>query len=234
LPQRLPLDRFRVLLLDMNSTFMFGEDRFGPTEDFGSTYRAAGGSALPPDEVSRALRAVYAFLDDRYADPACEDDFPSIAEAFAAVAPDVPETERWLLEDTFARHELGVVPPAYAAALQTLSARHELRLLTNIWAPKTVWVAELSRAGVLPLFHRAVFSSDTRSVKPSLRLMREALAGVTCGAHEILMVGDSVHRDLLAGRRAGLATAWVSPAMKVRPEDVGFVDYHVSSLLALV
>jgi predicted HAD superfamily phosphohydrolase YqeG len=70
-------------------------------------------------------------------------------------------------------------------------------------------------------------------VKPSLRLVREALAGVTCRTHEILMVGDSVQRDLLAGRRAGLATAWVSAALKVLPEDVGLVDYHVPSLLAL-
>jgi putative hydrolase of the HAD superfamily len=198
-----PLDQFRVFLLDMNSTFMFGEDRFGPTEDFRAAYRAAGGSALPPEEVSRTLRAAYAFLDARYADPACEDDFPSVAEAFAAVAPDVPQAERRLLEVTFARHELGVVPPAYAAALRTLSARHELRLLTNIWAPKTVWVEELSRAGVLSLFQRVVFSSDTRSVKPSLRLVRKALAGVTCEAREILMIGDSVRRDLLAGRREG-------------------------------
>jgi hypothetical protein len=28
------LSRFRVVLLDMNSTLMFGEDRFGDAEDF--------------------------------------------------------------------------------------------------------------------------------------------------------------------------------------------------------
>ena len=106
-----PLDRFSVLLLDMNSTFMFGEDRFGADEDFGATYHAVGGRALSPREVGRAIRAAFAFLDVRYADAAYEDDFPSVAEALLAVAPELPASEREMLVATFARHELGVVPP---------------------------------------------------------------------------------------------------------------------------
>jgi FMN phosphatase YigB (HAD superfamily) len=230
----IPLDRYPVLLLDMNSTFMFGEDRFGPTEDFHATYRARGGTALSAEDVSRAVRSAYAYLDARYADPAYEDDFPSVAEAFLAVAPDLSDAERALLEATFAYHELGVVPPDYADALRTLSARHELRLLTNIWAPKAPWVVELARVGVLTLFERAVFSSDTRSIKPSLRLVQEALVGTRCGRHEILMVGDSIARDLRAGRRAGLATLWVSAAEDVPPSAANMVDFRVPSLLTLV
>ena len=38
------LDRFKVILLDMNGTFMFGQDRFGPEEDFAATYRRLGGT----------------------------------------------------------------------------------------------------------------------------------------------------------------------------------------------
>lgn len=233
MPAILPLDDFAVLLLDMNSTFMFGEDRFGPAEDFAATYRAIGGKTLPAVEVNRVIRATYSFLDRRYADRAYEDDFPSVAESLACVAPHLPAMEMALLEDTFARHELGVVPPDYADALRALSATHELRLLTNVWAPKAAWVAELERAGVLPLFRRAVFSSDTRSVKPSLRLVRQALEGVACAPGEVLMVGDSVHRDLVAGRRAGLATAWVTAEAGVPPALAHLVDYRVASILAL-
>ena len=40
------IDQFSVLLLDMNGTFMFGEDRFGEGEDFYRTYRALGGRRL--------------------------------------------------------------------------------------------------------------------------------------------------------------------------------------------
>ena len=228
-----PLDRFPVLLLDLNSTFMFGEDRFGAGEDFGATYHAAGGRALPRSEVDRVIRAAFAFLDVRYADTAYEDDFPSVAEALRSVAPEFPASERALLAETFARHELGTVPPAYAAALQALSRRHELRLLTNIWAPSAAWAAELGRAGVLSLFRQVVYSSDTRSVKPSRRLVERALAGVACARHEVLVVGDSIARDLVVGRRAGLATLWVSPAARVPTESAALVDFHVPSLLAL-
>jgi FMN phosphatase YigB (HAD superfamily) len=233
LPAILPLDDFDVLLLDMNSTFMFGEDRFGPDEDFAATYRDVGGESLPAGEVNRIIRAAFAYLDARYADPAYEDDFPSVCEALAVVAPPLRAVERALLELTFARHELGVVPPACAAALRALSTTHELRLLTNIWAPKARWLAELDRAGVLPLFRVAVFSSDTRSVKPSLRLVQLALDGIACAPRDVLMVGDSLHRDLLAGRRAGLATAWVGVEPEVPPAAAHLVDYRVPSLLAL-
>jgi len=232
-----PLDRFRVLLLDMNSTFMFGEDRFGPGEDFGATYRALGGRALPPTAVDRVVRAAYAYLDARYADPACEDDFPSLAEALTAVAPDLPAAERALVGAVFAEHERGTVPPAYAAALETLAATHELRLLTNIWAPKATWVAELSRAGVLPLFRHAVFSSDTRSVKPSARLFRDAAAGVACAPAEVLVVGDSLRCDVLGAHRAGFAAAWVAPGTAgapAGPPEAALARYRVPSLLALV
>ena len=228
-----PLDQFRVLLLDMNSTFMFGEDRFGPAENFAATYRASGGGTLSDDQVNRTIRAAFAFLDARYSDPAYEDRFPSLAEALTAVAPEVTDDERTQLADTFARHELGVVPPGHAASLRTLSATHELRLLTNIWSPKALWLAELSRAAVLSLFRHAVFSSDTRSVKPSLHLVQEALDGVGCEPRQVLMVGDSLDRDMRAGRRAGLTTLWVAPIAEVPPRAASVVDYHVSSLLAL-
>lgn len=229
----IPLHEFRVLLLDMNSTFMFGEDRFGGSEDFGATYRAVGGRTLRSSEVNRAIRAAFAFLEERYVDPTYEDNFSSLAEAFTAAAGIHAESELALLVATFSRHECGVVPPEYAAALRALSATHELRLLTNIWAPKAAWIEELARCEVLPLFRRAVFSSDSRSVKPSLRLVREVLDGISCEARLVLMIGDSIQRDLVAGRRAGLTTAWVAPAAEVPPEAVDLADYHVPSLLAL-
>jgi FMN phosphatase YigB (HAD superfamily) len=71
-------------------------------------------------------------------------------------------------------------------------------------------------------------------VKPSLRLVEDALQGIECEPREVLMVGDSLHRDLRAGRRAGLTTVWVAPAAKVPPDAADLVDYHVPSLLALV
>ena len=47
------LDQFSVLLLDMNGTFMFGHDRFGPDEDYFATYASLGGRNLDRDSWAR-------------------------------------------------------------------------------------------------------------------------------------------------------------------------------------
>ena len=227
------LEEFRVLLLDMNSTFMFGEDRFGPHEDFFATYRELGGRALAPEDVERAIRSTFHHLEARYRDPRYEDDFLSLDEALVAVAHRLPAVERRLLGETFAHHELGVVSDSHAEALHALAATHELRLLSNIWAPKDAWIAELDRAGVLALFSRTIFSSDTRSVKPSLRLTLAALDRIECARHEVLMVGDSLERDVAAGRRAGIATAWIAVPGSLSPHGDGGPDYRITSLLDL-
>jgi 5'-nucleotidase len=39
------LPQFAAVLFDTNGTFMFGEDRFGPDQDYAATYRSSGDSA---------------------------------------------------------------------------------------------------------------------------------------------------------------------------------------------
>ena len=51
----------KALLLDMNSTFMFGEDRFSDDEDYSKIYRQLGGE-LPNVKVNRLVRSAYQFL----------------------------------------------------------------------------------------------------------------------------------------------------------------------------
>jgi FMN phosphatase YigB (HAD superfamily) len=217
----------------MKATFMFGEDRFGPEQDFGDTYRAVGGKSLSPDTVRAVIRGTFAYLNDRYIDPACVDRFPSLSEALAATAPELSDEERAVVELTFALHERGSVPGEYAEVLRALSATHELRLLTNVWARKEPWLEELSRVGVLPRFSHAVFSSDTRSIKPSPRLLTLALNGLRCRRDEILMIGDSWERDILPAHAAGLRTLWITPesSSSLRGPDP---DYRLPSLLALL
>jgi hypothetical protein len=86
------LDKFSVLLLDMNGTFMFSQDRFGEAEDFYGTYRSVGGSRLPSAEVSRLILACHKGMCADYADPRCQDDFPTLAEGFRRYA-QPPEEE---------------------------------------------------------------------------------------------------------------------------------------------
>ncbi|MGB3621586.1 MAG: hypothetical protein WBA20_09600, partial [Ketobacter sp.] len=54
-----------AILLDMNSTFMFGEDRFGKVEDYSEYYRSIGGG-LPNDVVNRIIKSAYDYLAIKY------------------------------------------------------------------------------------------------------------------------------------------------------------------------
>jgi hypothetical protein len=94
------LDQFSVLLLDMNGTFMFGEDRFGSDEDFHATYRALGGTTLSPNQVCTAIRSCYEGMLHISRSPESFDDFPSLAEGLHRYA-SVPEAECSLLEKVF-------------------------------------------------------------------------------------------------------------------------------------
>lgn len=233
--QPVPLARFQVLLLDMHSTFMFGEDRFGADEDFAATYVRCGGDVLSPDDIERHIRAAHAFLTERYGDPTFEDDFPSLAEALQAVAPELPAAERDRLVTVFGHHECGTVPADFSAALADLHRTHELRLISNIWAPREPWLAELQRAGVLHLFERLIFSSDGRSLKPSRRLFQQALGELRCPFGEVLMIGDSFRCDMFGAKRVGLKTLWVSPQSRtLDPESALWVDYQCPSVPSLV
>lgn len=222
------LERYSVLLLDMNGTFMFGEDRFGDNEDFYSTYRSLGGSRLTSVEVTAIIRDCYAGMGRDYADPQCYNDFPSLNAGLrrytCAAERDLP-----LLARVFAQHELGTIPPWSATLLRRWSRTHRLALVANIWAPKQLWLEEFNRAGIADVFHAHVFSSDLRSIKPSPRLYDEALRGVGAQPHQALFVGDSLHYDIEGAKRAGIATAWITDAPGRHPS----ADYVLSSLREL-
>ncbi len=223
------LSRFRVVLLDLNGTFMFEEDRFGRGEDFAATYRAVGGVRLTPDEVERAVRAAYRTLAADYEDPARHDDFPQVADALRSVALHLPPGEVGLLEEVFARHEIGRVGERHGSYLQSLARTHRLGLVSNLWSRKGPWLAELERAGVLGLFESAVFSSDGRSVKPSPALFESALAPFRTEKRDIVFVGDSLRCDVQGAKAVGLATVWINPARGSHPA----ADLVVGDLLEL-
>jgi FMN phosphatase YigB (HAD superfamily) len=219
---------------------MFGEDRLGPGEDFAATYRAIGGRDVPDAAVAAAVLACVARMGRLYDDPAHVDDFPGVLEVLdrlpesAALAP----TERRRLADVVARHELGRIPASHAAAVRALARTHRLGLVANVWAPKEPWLAELARAGLGDAFAVRVFSSDSRSVKPSPALFVEALRG--CGVHgrgphpDVVVVGDSLRCDVGGARAAGLRTIWINPAGAAPSADEPQPDAWVPDLCDLV
>jgi putative hydrolase of the HAD superfamily/5'-nucleotidase len=205
------IDRYRVLILDMGNTFMFGADRFGEDENFAATYHAIGGAALPPERVHRVIRAAYLGMLAAARDPLRYDDYPTLREFLRELpeASGIDERERNRLMEVFARHEMGVIPPPYVQALERLRETHLLGLISNIWAPSRHFVRALHEAGVFRLFRTPVFSSDHRRVKPSRYLFAKALEGLQCDPDEAAYVGDNFKRDVVGAKSAGLAAIWI-------------------------
>ena len=219
------LAQFDVILLDLNGTFMFGHDRFGPAEDYYATYRACGGTRLNRATVMTMMARCLDALLRVYEDPAHVDDFPTLPEAFATFAR-APADELTSLCATFAAHELGAVPPAHVAVLQALSRSHRLGVVSNICGDPTRWRAHFAAVGLGSIFTTTVFSSESRSIKPSLRLFRQAAAAFP-DARRMLFVGDSWERDIVPAKQLGWGTVWISE------RGIGDADRVIPSVIAL-
>jgi putative hydrolase of the HAD superfamily len=221
------LNRYSVLLLDLNSTFMFGEDRFGPAEDFHATYQSLGGSLLSRDQVHAAIRNCYDAMSQIYRSPEHYDNFPSVAESLQQHA-GAPQSELGLLERVFARHEQGAIPPDYAELLRRLGKTHQLGLVSNLWSRKEPWLSEFERSGISDVFVCQIFSSDSRSIKPSSVLFKSALQSFPSDAR-VLFIGDNHKRDIVPAKSLGLATAWINP----KGDDSPHADYVLPNLLSI-
>lgn len=206
---------------------MFGEDRFGPNEDFYATYRTAGGRRLSREALNSIMHSSRAGLERDYESVTKYDDFPSLAEAFrihgSASKEDIAH-----LEAVFAAHEIGHVPPGHASFLRRVATTHRLGIVSNICARPAPWLAALEAAGLRQLFACTVFSSEGRSIKPSAVLFQRALMNFPPGART-LFAGDSLERDILPAKALGLATAWLAPPGSAHPA----ADVIVESLVDL-
>lgn len=233
---RAALDRYDVLLLDMCQTFMFDCDRFGEDEDFFATYRRLGGKRLLEHEVDFLIRATLQDILDHYHNPAHYDNFPSVEQALEKIPESrvLPVSERQRLIDVFAYHEQGVVPTPYVQLLGELSRTHRLAVLSNIWAPRARFDQELARCGLDRVFSAVVFSSDTRSIKPSPRLFQAALDAMGVEADRALMIGDSLTYDVAGAKSSGIDAMWIGqPQSEGAPSPERPPDYVIGDLLEL-
>jgi putative hydrolase of the HAD superfamily len=203
------IDKFKVLLFDMNGTFMFGHDRFGETEDFYSTYRSIGGCRLTPEAVRSSVMATCTGLIRDYQNPDLVESFPVLSEGVRrygkVLEENVPE-----IEAVIASHEVGCVPPWASETLCRLSETHKFAIVSNVWAAASHWTDELSRSDVANVCSGLIFSSDIGSIKPSPRPFLAALHLLSARPQEALFVGDSVERDIRPAKALGMGTAWVA------------------------
>lgn len=157
----------KILLLDMNSTFMFGEDRFGQAEDFSIQYYEVGGS-LPKKEINLIIRSVYDYLDIRYPNEKYQHNFPALRQAIQEVLPlTLPDAEIDKIVHTFSFHEIGYIPKEYSTTLHELKKHFVLAAVIDVWSPKQAWLNIFKTSGIDNLFSAMSFSSDHGMVKPS-------------------------------------------------------------------
>ena len=221
------IDQFQVILLDMARTFMFGVDRFAEEEDFAATYRGLGGTSLSDDTVQCCLRGTVARMQADYDRWDMLRPFPSVRQYLQTCpqAQNFPLGAVALLEQTVALHEVGTIPASHAATLWRLRQTHRLGVLSDIFAPGTVFLREFRRAGVLDLFEMVLFSSEHGYIKPSPFPFRQACEGFQVAASQIVYAGDSFERDIVGAHRAGLATVWITSDQQpgkagIRPDGV--------------
>jgi FMN phosphatase YigB (HAD superfamily) len=207
-------DDFDAILFDLNDTFMFGQDRFGPEERYGATYRALGGEKLSDDEVRTIVDALVQDLLDKYHDSAWHDRYPGVPETLRTRAETrhLPPSETALVTDVIACHELGDIDADHVAALERFARSHRIGIVSNIWSPKCRWLDRLAERGLLELFTTIVFSSDGPHMKPSPVLFNQARDDLDLPADRILFVGDDPVFDIEAAGAVGMRTVLVGSA----------------------
>lgn len=112
--------------------------------------------------------------------------------------------------DTFAYHEHGDIPLEYVVCLRNLSARFTLGLVTDIWAPKDMWLKTLSFHGLIKTFSALSFSSDHGMVKPSPEPFELVVRELGFKKDKCLVIGDSIARDLAGAEKAGIECVLVN------------------------
>jgi len=202
----------QALLLDMNGTFMFGEDRFDDSQNYAIHYKKLGGM-LSETVLNEIISSSYSFLDERYTKIQYRHCFPSVKSAVNLVTEnELDEQEVDRIVDTFAFHELGHIPEEYAHALQSLRQRILLALVIDIWSPKNLWLEAFKSSGINSLFSAASFSSDHGIVKPSPRPFELVVEKLKLAKENCLVIGDSVRRDFDGANAAGIDCVLVGGA----------------------
>lgn len=206
----------KALLLDMNSTFMFGEDRFDENEDFSTYYESIGGT-LPANQLRTIIMDAYHYLDVRYPNEEYRHTFPSVETAILETVENTlsaDEMDRIL--DTFAFHELGTISPEYIDVLFELEKHFILSVVIDIWSKKKLWLETFHHTGITNLFSGASFSSDHGMVKPSPKPFEKVVEQLELNKEDCLVIGDSVRRDLGGAHAAAIDCVLVGGASDPR------------------
>ena len=194
----------KALLLDMNNTFMFGEDRFNENEDYSIYYKKISGK-LSDKDINEIIRQVLNYLGKRYPKKEYRNNFPSVENAIDAISNiNISSMEMEKIVETFSYHEHGYIPEEYINTLFKLKRKFILSLVIDIWSPKKRWLETFKKVGINNLFSSISFSSDHGMVKPSPKPFELVVNQLNIAKENCLVVGDSIRRDLGGAKAAGI------------------------------
>jgi HAD superfamily hydrolase (TIGR01509 family) len=107
--------------------------------------------------------------------------------------------------------------PDIATALETLSKKAKLALITMRSVPKDAITAELEHFGIAKHFTHVVTALDTHKPKPSPEALIKTVKALDVQMCDCIIVGDSVN-DIRAGKAAGAKTIAVLSGLFTRQE----------------
>lgn len=125
-----------------------------------------------------------------------------------------------VLAETFAaqRRRLQRLMPDARETLTRLAKNHRVGLLTN-GAPD-LQREKLLNSGLGPLFHAVAVSGEHDIGKPQPEIFHRLLAELGTAPAEALMIGNSLERDILGARNAGIPSVWLKVPGSEEPADV--------------
>lgn len=98
--------------------------------------------------------------------------------------------------------------PGAEQALDELAERSRLAIVTN--GIPDVQRDKLIRTGLMERFDAVVISGELGYGKPDPRMYQETLRQLGLTAHECIMVGDNLRRDVAGAQNVGIRGVWIS------------------------
>jgi HAD superfamily hydrolase (TIGR01549 family) len=107
--------------------------------------------------------------------------------------------------------------PKISDALERLSKKAKLALITMRYVPKEKVADELEKFGLAKYFQRIITALDTHDPKPSPEALIKCAEQLSIQIRECMIVGDSV-TDIKAGKTVGIKTVAVLSGIFSREE----------------
>ena len=115
--------------------------------------------------------------------------------------------------------------------LDALASRYPMVLVSNFYGNVNAVIAAM---GIAPLFKAVVESAVVGVRKPDPQIFRLGCDALGLPPEQVLVVGDSLRKDILPAESIGCATAWIKGKGWTADEDAAEHPSQIPSLAALL